>query len=147
MREFFEYFSIVVAVGVLVFTFLVIATAIYSHFEWRKNRDKDFPTKSEESDDFMVASKSIIDVIQKRLEMSGPLSKQDSKILCNLKDSSDFISLVRCAHYDGFHITFEQMVAEGEEDPEADNPNVYKTNLEKAAKSIEDKKWAKHRHY
>lgn len=147
MIEFFEVFTSVFAIGVLVLALLIIATTIYSHFEWRRNKNKDFPVRSDESDDFMVASNSIINVIQERLEMSGPISKQDSEILCNLKDSSDLFSLVRCAHYAGFHITFEQATAEGEVDPDDGDPNIFKTDLKKAAESIEDKKWAQYRRY
>ena len=147
MRDFLEGLSVAIAVSVLIFDVLIIATTVYSHFEWRRNRNKDFPVRSDESDDFMVASNSIINVIQERLEMSGPISKQDSEILCNLKDSSDLFSLVRCAHYAGFHITFEQATAEGEVDPDDGDPNIFKTDLKKAAKSIEDKKWAQYRRY
>ena len=147
MIVFFKYFATIFVICVLLFTILTILITIYSHIEWRKNRNRPFPTKSKETDDFIIASSSIIDVIQERLEMSGPISKQDSKILCNLKDSSDFASLVRCAHYAGFHITFEQMVAEGESDPDDGDPNVFKTDLKKAAESIEDKKWAQYRRY
>lgn len=123
---------------------------LVGHLEWKKMRRKRFERKTVPSDDFIVETKQILDIIQERLDGvpcgSGLMSEEDRKAFADLKDSSEVYSLARYAHYAGFHLTFEQLPDDGV-DAEENDPDVFKTDMRKAAASLEEKEWAPYRRY
>lgn len=107
----------------------------------------DFPVKSEESDDFMVESERILEAVRARQKAYGFIKDARMEEYECLEDSSQVASFVRYAHYAGYHVTFEQMPEPGAVDPEEGNPDVFKTDMAKAAASLEQRRWTRYRRY
>lgn len=130
--------------------FLPWLCLLVGHLEWKKMRRKQFERETVPSDDFMEETRQILDIIQERLDGfpggSGLMSKEDRKAFAELRDSSEVYSLARYAHYAGFHLTFEQLPDDGV-DTEENDPDVFKTDMAKAAASLEEKEWAPYRRY
>lgn len=146
-ETFILWFDLIFLGLVLVIPWLCLLT---EYLEWKKMRRKQFERRTVPSDDFMVETRQILDIIQDRLDGvpcgSGLMSKEDRKAFAELRDSSEVYSLARYAHYAGYHLTFEQQ-PDGGVDLDADNPDVFKTDMRKAASSLEEKEWAPYRRY
>lgn len=111
-----------------------ISWALSSYMGWKKVENAEPPKKSEPSENFKTESERIIDILFERNEFcSGDLfSKEDLSDLESLRTSSSFASLVRYAHFAGYHLTFEQNEQEWSSDPEYLDKNVFKTDLKEA---------------
>lgn len=139
-------------VGVIVFGGLTVASLICgvsSYLGWKRVKNAEPPKRSEPSDDFKTESERVIGIMFERNEFSSGvlLSEKELPDLENLKTSSSFASLVRYAHFAGYHLTFEENEQEWSCDPEYLDPSVFKTDLKEAAALREERKWDRYKRY
>ena len=129
---------------------LMVASAYTRLYkDWKSLGVGRMEERTEPSEDYMEERQRVLEMIMERLTAMG-----DSRITCmngeskpfvHLEDSSEVASLFRFAHFGGCHLTFEQD-ADGE-DLEEGCPDVFKTDLKKAAEHREGKKWERYRRY
>lgn len=144
-------------VGVILFLFYGILIlgmygAAYDNYNrWKQTKNRKLPKKSEPSNDFMEERSRILRVIKDRLsfDVTGNsfLSKDEREQLYQLDESSEFASLVRYAHFAGYHLTFEANEIRWGDDPEYLNPEVFKTDMKEAEALHEERKWNQYKRY
>lgn len=107
---------------------------------WIQRRGTEPPKRSELSEDFVLESRRILDVIRERDEFGTAgnlLSGERRAELDALYYSSEFAGMVRFAHYAGYNLAFEEWESEWEDDVEYFNPEVFKTDMGDAASKRE----------
>ena len=143
--------------GVFLFLFYGIlilgmyGAAYDNYIRWKQMKDRELPKKSKTSNDFIEERSEILRIIESRLAFDVPgnsfLSKDEREQLYRLWDSSEIASLVRYAHYAGYHLTFEANECSWEDDCEYFNPNVFKTDMGEAKNLREERYWNRYKRY
>lgn len=138
-------------VGVALFVFVIGPTialiGVWIHYCF--NRNLNLPKRTEPTDDFMEQASRILDILEERNRMLtvSCFSKDEDRILKELRDSSDVASLVRYAHFAGYHITFEETKCDWKDDPEYYDSKVFKTDLGEAEDLREEMRWNGYKRY
>ena len=137
--------SVLFLVSILV---AILYTAIGNMVSWKKLKRKGFMKRTEETDDFMEENRRILDLVEERMDCEANVfqygGKKESPTVQELRDSSEIASLSRYAHFGGVYITVEQIPSDGSDADDGD-PNVFKTDLSKAAENREKRKWEPYR--
>lgn len=111
---------------------------------------KNYPKKSNESEDFMIEREGVLEIIQSRIDRDaglGLISSAERKEFAEIYDSSEVASLFRCAHYAGFHLTFEQDECGWNSDREYLDPDVFKTDMNEAATLRKERELNEYKRY
>lgn len=119
------------------------------HMEWKSFKNKTIVKKSEESDDFMTERNGVLELVQSRIGCDVGLAEESKeyRLFSELFDSSDIASLFRCAHYAGYHLTFEQNECEWPSDSEYLDPKVFKTDMREAADFRKEMEESRYKRY
>lgn len=125
-----------------------ISGSIYNYLSWKKVEGTEPAKRTEASDNFLIEMKRVLHFIEIRIrQVDDPYSKDEEEEVKDLYISSEVASLFRCAHYAGYHITFEQNETEWSCDPEYLDPDVFKTDMKEAAALREEWKWNEYKRY
>lgn len=138
---------------ILLMVFFLVAilyTGIDNMTSWEKLKKKGFRKGTEETDDFLEENSRILDIVAERMECEASVflngNKKEIPTVEELRDSSEIASLSRYAHFGGIYITVEQIPQDGS-DPDDGDPNVFKTDMAKAAESREERLEDKYSRY
>lgn len=132
-------FNILILVGAAMF----IWSAVSRRRDWEKAKSLGFPIKTEGINDFKLEAERIAAWVTYRRGADLGMKWSTNGYGYLLK--SVVYSVTRYAHYAGYYMTVEQKPKEGEPDSDANDPTVFKTDLQKAALHREERKLAKYR--
>lgn len=147
MITFLEVFATVFFGIVALMAVLCVVLIFDEYLEWKRYRVRGLSKKSKKSKDFMTEKESILFIIQERREAVCVNRDSIAEEMDKLNESSEFASLVRCAHYAGYHLTFEQNECKWSADPEYLDPDVFKTDMKEAAALREEREWSEYKRY
>lgn len=147
METFGEIFLTIFGLFWVLVTVVFILCAYDNYYQWKKNKMCGFAKSSQTSDDFSIERKNILFVVRQRRYAVETETEELKEEMAALEDSSEFASLVRCAHYAGCHISFEQNEQGWSSDPEYLDPNVFKTDMGEAAALREEREWDGYKRY
>lgn len=133
-----------VCISIIVVSALILAAAWSTKRRWDRECRIGYAGRTGESDDFMEESRRIIGFLEERMKAGEDIGEEAAGELEWLKESSEIAALSRYAHFGGVYITVEQIPSDGH-DADSGNPDVFKTDMEKAARRRDERKEARYR--